>query len=184
MILAVCNNGLIQTKRGTTRGRPQGDYLYHQGLAVHRLVATIFKPEGYHGLWMERVDHIDRDPHNNRADNLRWSNPVLNGLNSSRAGRYIKRAKCYLVQIRVMGARHACSVHTAQDAIYLVHHCNRTTFANLECLYKFLAAGDACPGGGTGTCHEWLRTKFPASFLRRLSGLPPKVRCGRRRTIT
>ena len=182
-ILGVCSNGLIQTPHGMTPGRPQGDYLYYQGLPVHRLVATIFKPEGYHRVWMERVDHVDRDCHNNRDDNLRWSNPVLNGLNSCRAGRYVKRAKCYLVQIRVMGARHACSVHTAQDAIYLVHHCNRTTFANLECLYIFLAAGNG-PYGGDGPCHEWLRTKFPAAFLRRLSGLPAKVRCGRRRTIT
>ena len=180
-VLEVCATGFIKTARGMTRGTQKGDYLYYQGLPVHRLVATAFHPKGHHGLWMERVDHIDRNPRNNAASNLRWSNSVLNGLNSCRAGRWITRAKCHVVQVRVMGDRHACSVHTVQDACYLVHHCNRFTFANLECLYKFLACGNG-HYGGTGTCHEWLRTKFPARFLRRLSGLPPKARCGRRRT--
>ena len=178
-ILGVCDTGLIQTKHGMTPGRPRGDYLFYQGIAVHRLVATIFKPEGYHRVWMERVDHVDRDCHNNRDDNLRWSNPVLNGLNSSRAGRYVKRAKCYLVQIRVMGDRHACSVHTVQDAIYTIHHCNRTTFKNLECLYKFLATHDVpC---ASDKPHKWLVRQFPPRYVRRLAGLPPKVTCGRRR---
>ena len=182
-ILGVCSNGMIQTPDGATRGRPSGDYMYYRGMAVHRLVATIFKPKGYHPVWMDRVDHIDRDGTNNADWNLRWSNSVLNGLNSCRAGRYVARPKCFVVQIRVMGARHACSVHTPQDATYLVHHCNRATFASLECLYKFLACHDAGAGAG-GTPHAWLRTQFPARFLRRLSGLPPKGRVGRRRTIS
>ena len=165
---------------GVTRGRLTQGYYYWHGLAVHRLVLNVFKPGGHHGTWMDRCDHINRDTHDNRAVNLRWSNPVLNGLNSSKAGHYITRANAYLVQIRVMGQRHACSVRTVQDAVYMVHRCNRTTFRALEVLYKFLAAKDAVPGSLKP--HKWLARHFPASFFRRLAGLPPKVRAGRRRT--
>lgn len=156
-------------------------YVYKCGVAVHRLVLKQFEPDGYHSVWMDRVDHINRVKNDNRLVNLRWSNPVLNGLNSSKAGRYITRPKHYLVQIRVMGERHACSVRTVQDAIYLVHACNRRTFVALEVLYKFLAAGDKKVPFPEKP-HVYLARHFPASFLRRLAGLPPKVHHGRRRT--
>jgi hypothetical protein len=175
-IVGVSSDGLI----GDTRGRLNGGYYYYRGVAVHRLVLNMFDPRGYHHVWMERVDHVNRVTTDNRACNLRWSNPVLNGLNSSKAGRYITRPKFYLVQIRVMSQRHGCSVGTVQDAVYMVHRCNRTTFRALETLYKFLAAHDAEPG--TDKPHKWLARQFPVSFLRRLSGLPAKCPSGRRRT--
>ena len=176
-IVEVCSAGLIQGNRG----RLSGDYYKFRGLAVHRLVLNLFRPGGYHKVWMERCDHINRDTHDNRLCNLRWSNPVLNGLNSSKAGRYITRHNCYLVQIRVMGQRHACSVRTVQDAAYMVHRCNRATFAALEVLYKFLGRkGAAVPAGQNP--HVYLASCFPPSFLRRLSGLPAKKPAGRRRT--
>ena len=156
-------------------------YLTHRGVYVHRLVLWRADPRGYHAVWMDRADHINRITTDNRACNLRWSNPVLNGLNSCKAGRYITRAKSYLVQIRVMGQRHACSVSTVQDAIYLVHRCNRTTFDALEVLYKFLARKDAPVPEGRNP-HKWLARQFPVSFLRRLSGFPAKKPAGRRRT--
>ena len=179
--MRVSSTGLIEDAAGITRGRLQGNYYHYRGIAVHRLVLNLFAPGGYHKVWMERCDHINRDTHDNRACNLRWSNPVLNGLNSSKAGRYVTRRNCYLVQIRVMGQRHACSAHTVQDAIYMVHRCNRTTFAALEVLYKFLARKDAVPGD-LEKPHEWLARRFPPAFLRRLSGLPTKKPAGRRRT--
>ena len=175
-IVGVSSDGLI----GDTRGRLNGGYYYYRGVAVHRLVLNMFDPRGYHHVWMERVDHVNRVTTDNRACNLRWSNPVLNGLNSSKAGRYITRPRCYVVQIRVMSQRHACSVGTVQDAVNMVHRCNRTTFRALETLYKFLAAHDA--PFGTDKPHKWLARQFPVSFLRRLSGLPAKCPAGRRRT--
>ena len=156
-------------------------YVYRGGIAVHRLVLCEHKPRGYHPVWMDRVDHINRIKDDNRLSNLRWSNSVLNGLNSSKAGRFVTRRSYYLVQIRVMGQRHSSSVHTVQDAIYLVHGANRRTFAALEVLYKFLAAGDK-EVPGTTPPQEWLSRQFPPSFFRRLSGLPTKQPAGRRRT--
>ena len=183
-IVGVSSAGLIEDSRGrVTRGRLSGGYLYYRGMAVHRLVLNMFDPRGYHHVWMERVDHANRVTTDNRACNLRWSNPVLNGLNSSKAGQFIKRAKCYLVQIRVMGQRHSCSTATVQDAIYTVHRCNRATFRALETLYKFLATHDVrIPGRHVGQPHKWLARHFPAPFFRRLAGLPCKVHAGRRRT--
>jgi hypothetical protein len=180
-MLRICADGLIETKRGITRGRLHKGYLYYKGMAVHRLVLNLFQPTGYHPVWMERGDHINRVTTDNRIANLRWSNPVLNGLNSVRAGSYVTKPKFYMVQIRVMGQRHACSVSTVQDAIYLVHRCNRTTFDALEVLYKFLARKDAQVPEGRNP-HKWLARHFPVSFLRRLSGFPAKQPAGRRRT--
>ena len=173
-------------------------YVYYRGVGVHRLVLYHFNPLGNHPVWMDRVDHINRITDDNRLVNLRWSNSVLNGINSIKAGHFITRDSCYVVQVRVMGQRHACSAHTVQDAIYLVHEANRRTFHGLEVLYKFLAAGDRpmrthddgedVDVGQEYTAlphikpHAWLSRHFPASFFRRLSGLPCKVHQGRRRS--
>ena len=156
-------------------------YVYHRGIAVHRLVLAYHEPRGYHPVWMDRVDHINRVKNDNRHCNLRWSNSVLNGLNSVKAGKFVTRPFYYMVQIRVMGQRHACSVRTVQDAVYMVHRCNRRTFAALEVLYKFLAAGDKKVPASQKP-QEWLSRHFAPAFLRRLSGLPAKDPRGRRRT--
>ena len=179
--IEVSEMGLIVDHAGrVTPGGLSGKYYHFRGMSVHQLVLNAFNPGGYHAVWMDRVDHVNRVTTDNRFANLRWSNPVLNGLNSCKAGQYITRAKCFLVQIRVMSTRHSSSVHTVQDAIYLIHHCNRETFRNLECLYKFLARHDV---PGHPEPHAWLARQFPDAFLRRLSGLPAKVRSGRRRKI-
>lgn len=56
---------------------------------IHNLVATVFceRPDD-----QDRVpDHIDRDRHNNRADNLRWATHSENRLNSSEWHKRIHR---------------------------------------------------------------------------------------------
>ena len=74
----------------------------------------------------------------------------------------------------------------------MVHHGNRTTFRSLETRYRFLAAKDHDVPGQTYAPlvppgrkpHGWLASRFPATFLRRLAGLPTKKPAGRRRVQT
>lgn len=50
---------------------------------IAHLVAKAFigeRPEGYH------IDHIDRNRHNNRSDNLRYCSPAANNLNRAAKG--------------------------------------------------------------------------------------------------
>ena len=57
--------------------RPDG-YLKIQNQYVHRIVAQAFIPNPEN---KPHVDHIDRNPHNNRVDNLRWVTPKENMQN-------------------------------------------------------------------------------------------------------
>ena len=54
-------------------------------LYLHRVVAHVHvhnpRPDIFHC-----VDHIDRNPANNHASNLRWVNRILNGLNNDTKG--------------------------------------------------------------------------------------------------
>lgn len=45
-------------------------YLYYGSFTIHRLVALLWVPG--RTLFRNQVDHIDGNPHNNHADNLRW----------------------------------------------------------------------------------------------------------------
>lgn len=88
---------------------------------VHRLV-WLFET----GAWPARaIDHIDRNPLNNRFDNLRLTDHTLNGENRGcvdRKGRLIgavwhKRKRKYLSQIVVRGVVHYLGYYeTAYEA--------------------------------------------------------------------
>lgn len=51
--------------------------------AIHRVIAAVFVPN-VQGL--NDVNHIDGDKHNNRADNLEWSNDSLNVSHAFKMG--------------------------------------------------------------------------------------------------
>jgi hypothetical protein len=75
-------------------------------LLLGRLVAMAFlpNPEG-----LPEVDHIDRNPLNNRADNLRWASRSLNSLNRRTWGKCCYRGVTWNKQ---------CSKYVAQ----ICHH--------------------------------------------------------------
>lgn len=79
----------------------------HKNMLVHRVVAMEFVDNPHSYPW---VDHIDRNKLNNRADNLRWVTPQMNGWNSrSKRGSmykgvsWAKREKKWHACIRVDG---------------------------------------------------------------------------------
>lgn len=183
--MGVCATGLIEDGQGRIhRGtlNPHNGYYYFRGMAVHRLVLNVFDPAGYHKVWLNVADHINRDRADNRAANLRWSNSTLNSLNKSKVG-WTRRANCYQVQFTVLGHQHSTAVSTPQEAVYTAGPCTRALFDNLQCLYSFLASHDVVPGDRQHP-HKWLARHFSPRFLRRLAALPKKRRPGRRRTIT
>ena len=50
---------------------------------VHRQVFKAWGPPNPDTDRYDRIDHTDNDPLNNNVENLRWSNPSLNALNTS-----------------------------------------------------------------------------------------------------
>ena len=61
-LVGVSSSGFIEDDRGRmTRGRLSGGYYYWRGLPVHRLVLNVFDAAGYHRVWLNVADHINRD---------------------------------------------------------------------------------------------------------------------------
>lgn len=91
---------------------------------VHRLVAKAFIPNPDNKPY---IDHIDRNPRNNSAVNLRWATPSENCINQVRPNnttgeKYIIKRRdydYYKVQIRAPGGGKMFykTFHNLQDAI-------------------------------------------------------------------
>ena len=59
-----------------------GDVSTAEKLSVHRIVAKAFIPNP-EPVTKPKADHIDRNPSNNRVDNLRWASDTENARNKS-----------------------------------------------------------------------------------------------------
>lgn len=72
-------DGMLYRKdRAVTKGKKKYPTVYFNGkyTSLHRLIYF-----HHTGVWPRVVDHIDRDPFNNRIENLRAGNYQLNSLN-------------------------------------------------------------------------------------------------------
>ena len=70
---------------------------------IHILVLSTFKPNPQPDFY-NCVDHINRNPKDNRLINLRWSNASLNRLNSNAKGfSFNKHRNKYQARIKING---------------------------------------------------------------------------------
>ena len=74
-------------------------------LYVHRILAEVYKVEGFEEPGKIEVDHIDRNITNNDPSNLRWVSPATQASNRSMyankktKGWYIDRCGKYVVRV-------------------------------------------------------------------------------------
>lgn len=81
----VSSAGRVRLPKGAvTRGGDMNGYLVvNRGVRVHRVVALAFciREDG-----KDLVNHIDGDPHNNKASNLEWVTPAGNSIHAAQLG--------------------------------------------------------------------------------------------------
>jgi hypothetical protein len=92
---------------------------------LHRVVADTFventRPHAY-----DRVDHINMNPRDNRAENLRWVTPAENTWNRRDLQKFCVEEGKYRVQIMIGGAKlHLGCFDTEQEAIDRWDEANR-----------------------------------------------------------
>ena len=82
---------------------------------VHRFVAMAFCPNPLPEVFTE-VDHIDRDPTNNKPENLRWLTRALNQLNKKcKNCEWCRRKKRFRCFVTISGKRHNLGYFFTQE---------------------------------------------------------------------
>ena len=132
----VREDGFVKTLNVFWRGHIVTKYFYRQVKSsktlrrkfVHRLVATAFvynpNPKEF-----REVDHIDGNPSNNRADNLRWVSKTLNHAAMLKIGcSFDKRFKTWPAR---------CNIN--KKARHLGHYATKTEGSRIYRAFKGLA---------------------------------------------
>ena len=96
-------NGRTRLSKRLPHKNPFGQY---ETCWVHRFVAMAFCPNPLPSVFTE-VDHVDRDPTNNRPENLRWLTRALNQLNKKcKNCEWCRRKKRFRCFVTISGKRH------------------------------------------------------------------------------
>ena len=82
---------------------------------VHRLVCFAFHGDT-HREWLDSVDHINQDPEDNRASNLRFTTSQLNAYNTRKSKGFTKRGEKFEAQIMYNGQNHTKTFDTERAA--------------------------------------------------------------------
>jgi hypothetical protein len=116
-------NGCVMSPGGGADGYPIVS-LYREGkrtgIAVHRLIALTFKPEGRNVLHCE-VAHLDGDRTNARDSNLKWVSKVENHSHKRQHGTHQageKHPRARLTEASVLAIRRACVPYATLAARY------------------------------------------------------------------
>jgi hypothetical protein len=110
-------------------------------LLLGRLVAMAFlpNPEG-----LPEVDHIDRNPLNNRVENLRWASRSMNSLNRRTWGKccyrgvsFNKRQHQYVAQIWHQGVKVYLGSYDTPEEAASVYDCHARELRGSDALTNF-----------------------------------------------
>jgi hypothetical protein len=114
---------------------------------LSRLVALAFlpNPEG-----LPEVDHIDRNPLNNRVENLRWANRSMNCLNRRTWGKccyrgvsFNKRQHQYVAQISHQGVRVHLGTYDSPEEAASVYDFHARELRSSDALTNFDTTGSS-----------------------------------------
>lgn len=117
------NKGYIQVGLQNKDGKQ-----FHQ--SVHRLVLGAFQPLEQPNMYT-MVDHINGNKTDNRLENLRWSNYVLNNMNRTKAKCYNKHGNSWQVQVKLWGKAHSFGTYKTEEEAASVAKKAKETMYNI-----------------------------------------------------
>ena len=113
-------NGRDRPLRSQTIERGRRIVSLHRGgkpkmWSVHRLIALTFLLDYSRS---KHIDHIDRDPSNNRLENLRCVSPLENSWNR---GKTKSNTSGYKGVVKFKG-KYQCCVHSQKQLVFYIRH--------------------------------------------------------------
>jgi len=114
---------------------------------VHRLVAYAFGIVNPCPARFKQIDHINRNPWDNRPANLRWLSHQLNGMNNDALNvSWVKRWRKWKAEVRANGKNTYLGFHKTFHAAY--QKAQLFKHAEFQRIYQkhINEAAGACPG--------------------------------------